>query len=442
MNEKIAQIGRKKDYLIIPPNNAVDHYEFALIPILLAYPVSACFGGPGCCPPQQQGCTGPICTPGGFGGLGGLDLGGSCCLPQQQGCAGPICTPGGLGGFGGPGGLGGFGGPGGFGGLGGPCCPPQQQGCAGPICTPGGLGGFGGPGGFGGLGGPCCPPQQQGCAGPICTPVPTVGGGRGGYVAPPPFPGGFGGLPGSVDYKAGSYVAPIPQAAPPIPQAFYNAPQAAPPIPQSFYNPPQAAPQISQSSYSAPQAALPISQSFYNPPQAAPQISQSSYNAPQAAPSLPSSSFYNAPQAPPQQSQPYSEARGLAASQVQYKDSTLGGASQSLLLPSENPPVPGRFAEGVEQATLLDGKSLFFEFFTLNDHYIIMRNGKILLSGIECVKQILGGTIDLASASASIGQTEAVQSENAQEVAQQSLSTVQPHAVPVRPQSLKRYSRY
>ncbi|EJW79405.1 hypothetical protein WUBG_09686, partial [Wuchereria bancrofti] len=227
------------------------------------------------------------------------------------------------------------------------------------------------------------------------------------YVAPPPFPGGFGGLPGSVDYKAGSYVAPIPQAAPPIPQAFYNAPQAAPPIPQSFYNPPQAAPQISQSSYSAPQAALPISQSFYNPPQAAPQISQSSYNAPQAAPSLPSSSFYNAPQAPPQQSQPYSEARGLAASQVQYKDSTLGGASQSLLLPSENPPVPGRFAEGVEQATLLDG-----------------------------------GTIDLASASASIGQTEAVQSENAQEVAQQSLSTVQPHAVPVRPQSLKRYSRY
>ncbi|VDM20112.1 unnamed protein product, partial [Wuchereria bancrofti] len=222
-------------------------------------------------------------------------------------------------------------------------------GCAGPICTPGGLGGFGGPGGFGGLGGPCCPPQQQGCAGPICTPVPTVGGGRGGYVAPPPFPGGFGGLPGSVDYKAGSYVAPIPQAAPPIPQAFYNAPQAAPPIPQSFYNPPQAAPQISQSSYT----------------------------------------------------------RGLAASQVQYKDSTLGGASQSLLLPSENPPVPGRFAEGVEQATLLDG-----------------------------------GTIDLASASASIGQTEAVQSENAQEVAQQSLSTVQPHAVPVRPQSLKRYSRY
>ncbi|VDO49848.1 unnamed protein product, partial [Brugia timori] len=43
------------------------YFEFALIPILLAYPVSACFGGfggPGCCPPQQQGCTGPICTPG------------------------------------------------------------------------------------------------------------------------------------------------------------------------------------------------------------------------------------------------------------------------------------------------------------------------------------------------------------------------------------------
>ncbi|VDN85418.1 unnamed protein product, partial [Brugia pahangi] len=58
------------------------------------------------------------------------------------------------------------------------------------------------------------------------------------------------------------------------------------------------------------------------------------------------------------------------------------------------------------------------------------------------------GTIDLASASAaaaaaaSIGEAEAAQSENAQEVAQQSLSTVQPHAVPARRQSLKRYSRY
>ncbi|VDM95020.1 unnamed protein product, partial [Onchocerca ochengi] len=44
--------------------------EFVLIPILLAYPVSACFGGLGCCQSQQQACSNP-CGGGGGGGRGG-----------------------------------------------------------------------------------------------------------------------------------------------------------------------------------------------------------------------------------------------------------------------------------------------------------------------------------------------------------------------------------
>ncbi|EFO16289.1 hypothetical protein LOAG_12218 [Loa loa] len=283
--------------------------EFVLIPILLAYPALACLGG--------------------FGGSA------VCCQPQQQGCAGPICSPGG---FGGPSAA---------------CCQPQQPGCTGPICTPGGFGGFGGA---------CCQPQQPGCTGPTCAGVQTIGGGRGGYVAPPTFPGGIGGFPSGPDYRPASYVAPplnapVPQV-PPQSQSSYNAPQAAPP-PQSSYNAPQAAPAPAQ-----------------------PYAPQLAYGGPLKAPSL---------------SQPY-----------KYKDSTLGG-TQSLLLPPENPPVPGRFAEGIEQATLPDDDTINF-------------------AGIS-------------SASSSIDEKVPVGS-GTQEVAQTHKSTTQPEAVSIRRQSIKRFWRY
>uniref|UniRef100_A0A0R3S0R6 Uncharacterized protein n=1 Tax=Elaeophora elaphi TaxID=1147741 RepID=A0A0R3S0R6_9BILA len=201
---------------------------------------------------------------------------------------------------------------------------------------------------FGGLGG-CCQPSQQGCAGPLCSGAPV---GRGGYVAPS--------YPGGVDYRGGSYASPA------------NSPSL------SSYNAFQAAPAIS--SYNAPQAAPPPS-----------------YGAPRA-PSLQqyagSVTYEGSLKAPPAQS--YS---GASVSQTQYRDSSLGGA-QSPLLPPENPPVPGRFAEGVEQATLPDG-------------------GTIDIGGISSGSSSIAQTID-------------------QEVVQQQASTISPgQAVPIAPKNSK-----
>ncbi|CAG9533946.1 unnamed protein product [Cercopithifilaria johnstoni] len=226
--------------------------EFALIPILLVYPVSACFGGLGCCQPQQHGCVGNPC---GGGGYATPPKGGGYAVPQ----AGPSLSS---------------------------YSVPQ----AGPSSY--------------------SVPQ----AGPSSYNVPQGGPGPSSYLAPP--------------------------AAPPPPPSYF-APQAAPP-PSYAAGPPPSYGGGGPSYSGGP----PPSYSGGGPPP--------SYGGPQAGPggggpyNAPQPSYDGAPNAPPQS---YSGSGALSASQAQYRDSTLGGAQPSLT-PPENPPVPGRFAEAAEQATL------------------------------------------------------------------------------------------